>query len=207
LVAHDVGVVTKFCDTAMWLDKGSIKAYGPAETVAERYQMAQRPTKQNSAETPHEHGGTGEFVVTSIELLDANKKPVQSLACGQRCTIALQCERRLELTGEIAKTIAKVAIFDEFGQRMFSLCSLYGVHQLPALKDRTTILCEIPKLPLLPGTYRINYAILVNTECADSLTSACNLEVVPGNYFGSSLLPARSATSICVDCNWRLNHT
>ena len=205
-VAHDIGLVTKACDSAIWLDKGSIKAYGSAETVAESYQIAQGAKHDKSSQPAQEHGGSGEFVVTSIELLDADGRPVESLPCGQRCTIALQCERRREPTKEITKTVAKVAIYDEFGQRMFSLCSIYGKDQLPALKDRTTIRCEIPKLPLLPGTYRISYEISVNEERVDALISARNLTVVAGSYFGSSLLPPRSATPICVDCHWRIDH-
>ena len=45
----------------------------------------------------------------------------------------------------------------------------------PALNNQTEILCEIPKLPLLPGTYRINYEITVNGRCVDSQVSARNL--------------------------------
>jgi homopolymeric O-antigen transport system ATP-binding protein len=202
-VAHDSGVVTKFCDSAIWLDKGVIKAFGPAENVADSYQVSQRPTK-NEAPAAYEHGGTGEFVV-SIGLLNRDGEAAHSLVCGEPCTITLQCERRLQLTESITKTMAKIAFFDEFGQRMFSLCSLYGERQLPALNNQTEILCEIPKLPLLPGTYRMNYEITVNGRCVDSQVAACNLEVVAGNYFGSRLLPARSATPICVDCNWRVN--
>ena len=40
-VAHDVGLVTKFCDRAIWLEKGVLKAYGPAEVVTEGYQKTQ----------------------------------------------------------------------------------------------------------------------------------------------------------------------
>ena len=101
---------------------------------------------------------------------------------------------------------SKVAIYDEFGQRMFSLCSIYGKEfQLPALKDRTTIRCEIPKLPLLPGTYRISYELLLDGKCIDAQVSARNLEVVAGEYDGTSQLPTRSNTPICVDCHWRLD--
>ena len=46
-VAHDAGVITKYCDTALWLERGSIKAYGPAETVADEYQSSNRPPNEN----------------------------------------------------------------------------------------------------------------------------------------------------------------
>jgi hypothetical protein len=69
---------------------------------------------------------------------------------------------------------------------------------------RQGILCEIPKLPLLPGSYRINYELSINGKCVDAQVSARNLEVVAGKYYGTSFLPARSSTPICVDCSWRM---
>ncbi len=101
--------------------------------------------------------------------------------------------------------MARIAIYDEFGQRMFSLSSIYGEPQLPPLNDQATILCEIPKLPLLPGSYRINYELSIDGQCIDAQVSARNLEVMAGEYYGTSHLPARTSTPICVDCNWRLN--
>ena len=204
-VAHDTALITKYCNSALWLEKGSMKAFGAAETVAESYRMAHRPIKENAGQNVH--GGTGEFIVTAIQLLDQDGQLQRSLACGERCFIALDCERRLASTKESRKAVARIAIYDEFGQRMFSLSSLYGERQLPFLKDRARILCEIPKLPLLPGTYRINYELLLDGQCIDAQVSARNLDVVAGEYYGTSQLPTRSNTPICVDCNWRLDST
>ncbi len=202
-VAHDTALITKYCDSALWLEKGSIKAFGAAETVSESYRIAHQPIKENAGQNVH--GGTGEFIVTAIQLLDQDGELQRSLACGERCFIALDCERRLASTKEGGKAVARIAIYDEFGQRMFSLSSLYGERQLPQLKDRGRILCEIPKLPLLPGTYRINYELLLDGKCIDAQVSARNLEVVAGEYDGTSQLPTRSNTPICVDCHWRLD--
>jgi lipopolysaccharide transport system ATP-binding protein len=37
LVSHNMGVITKLCATALWLDKGSIREYEIAQTVVGRY--------------------------------------------------------------------------------------------------------------------------------------------------------------------------
>ncbi len=202
-VAHDAGLLTKYCDTALWLERGSIKAWGSAESVAEGYQSANRPSEQVT--TQNVHGGTGEVVVTAIELLDEDGQSQQSLACGDRCFIALDCERRVAPIKQSSKAVARLAIYDEFGARMFSLSSLYGERQLASVDDRTRILCEIPKLPLLPGNYRINYDLSLDGVCVDAQVSARNLEVVPGKFYGISELPARTSTPICVDCKWRID--
>jgi lipopolysaccharide transport system ATP-binding protein len=202
-VAHDAGIITKYCDRALWLERGSIRAYGSAESVAEEYQSANRPSEQVTGENVH--GGTGEVVVTGIELLDEDGQSKPSLACGERCFIALDCERRVASIKKNNKAVARLVFYDEFGARLFSLSSLYGERQLASVDDRTRILCEIPKLPLLPGNYRINYDLSLDGACVDAQVSARNIEVVPGKFYGTSDLPARTSTPICVDCKWRID--
>jgi lipopolysaccharide transport system ATP-binding protein len=201
-VAHEINLVTKFCDSAVWLHKGLIQAYGPAETVAEKYQKALAPSQER--QKVYEHGGTGEFVVKAIDILDAQGCSTESLACGERAFIRFDCERQFEGTREIKNTEAKIAFYDEFGRRIFSISSVYGEPQLPALGARASIWCEIPKLPLLPGGYKISYQLCVNGEDVDSQISARNFQVVAGKFYGTSRLPVRTSTPLCVDCSWRL---
>ena len=145
--------------------------------------------------------------MTGIEILDEDGQSKQSLACGERCFVALDCERRVASRKEAGQAVARIAFYDEFGARMFALSSLYGERQLAVLGDRTRILCEIPKLPLLPGNYRLNYDLSLDGECVDAQVSARNVEVVPGKFYGISQLPTRSSTPICVGCNWRVDST
>jgi lipopolysaccharide transport system ATP-binding protein len=202
-VAHDTGLITKYCDSALWLERGSIRAYGSAESVAEGYQSAILPAEKVTEQNVH--GGTGEVVVTAIELLDEDGQSQPSLACGDRCFVALDCERRVASIKESSKAVARIVFYDEFGARLFTLSSLYGARQLAPLGDRTRILCEIPKLPLLPGNYRLNYDLSLDGECVDAQVSARNVEVLAGKFYDTSELPTRSSTPICVDCKWRMD--
>jgi ABC-2 type transport system ATP-binding protein len=40
LVSHDLDAVVKMCDEALWLDKGTVRAYGPAPEIVTRYKTA-----------------------------------------------------------------------------------------------------------------------------------------------------------------------
>lgn len=203
-VAHDAGVITKFCHSAIWLDRGSMKAYGPAETIADDYRKALAPVEGDPTRPMYQHGGTGEFVVTSIDLFDQHGGFAKSFACGERCFIRLNCERRFERTMKITSTAAKLVFYDEYGRRVCALSSVHG-EPLPALGYQTGIVCEFPKLPLLPGVYRINYQLDVNTVCVDAQVAARSLDVLEGNYYGTASLPSRAATPLCVDCSWRID--
>jgi lipopolysaccharide transport system ATP-binding protein len=205
-VAHDIGSVTKFCDHALWLEKGTIRDYGTAEVVAENYRNSQLQAYNGTAKAdspPDERSGTGEFLVTNVSLLDQNGSPTQSASCGSPCIIRLDCERKREDRLNITSTTARVVIYDEVGGRMFALSSVYGAKQLPEIRGRTSVLCEIPKLPLLPGKYSINYSLDINGECADTRASAATFEVVSGDFYGTNLLPPRASTPLCVDCSWK----
>ena len=203
-VAHEAGLITKFCNSAVWLHKGSMKAYGPAETIAEEYRKALATAEGAATPPPYQHGGTGEFVVKSIDLLDQNRRSAESVACGERCFIRLNCERRFEQTTKIRSTVFKLAIDDEYGRRVCVLSSIHG-EPLPKLDHHTGILCEFPKLPLLPGVYRIHYQLDVNDACVDAQVAARNFEVVAGDFYGTASLPSRSVTPFCLDYSWRVD--
>jgi lipopolysaccharide transport system ATP-binding protein len=203
-VAHDIGLVTRFCDKVIWLEKGSVKDYGAAETVTEGYQKALSKGNSAAAQKVYEHGGSGEVVVTSIDLLNANGQSVDLLVCGERCCVRLDCERRFERTAKDARTAARITFYDEFGRRIFSVSSVFGEPQLPAVTSHASIWCEIPKLPLLPGGYKINYQLFIDDECVDEQTSARSFQVATGKYYGTPRLPTRTITPLCVDCSWKL---
>ncbi|HEY5743914.1 MAG TPA: ABC transporter ATP-binding protein [Terrimicrobiaceae bacterium] len=199
-VAHDNTLITKVCHSALWLDKGEVKASGRADIVAESYQKFQTPVE--NSQTTYKRAGTGEFVVTGIELLDRLGKSTSSLVCGERCFLSLGCERRLERRA-VSNPVASLTFYDEFGRRVCFLSSIHG-KPLPALNGQANILCEFPKLPLLPGVYRVDYRLSVDGECIDEQVGARNIQVVEGNFYGASSLPSRTNTPFCVDCSWRL---
>ena len=206
-VAHDTGAITKFCTNALWLDRGEIRAYGPSEGVVEGYRLEQASSRVAAPEVtlvPQDANGTGEVAVTAIDFCDAKEEPAQWFRCGERCSVRLHCERRRPPAREGTITTGKVVIYDELDSRLFSAASLYGEKHLPAIGDKATLVCEFAKLPLLPGKYRLDYEIFVDNASADMRVSAARFEVLPGRYYGSSRLPTRAGTPLCIDYLWRL---
>jgi lipopolysaccharide transport system ATP-binding protein len=66
----------------------------------------------------------------------------------------------------------------------------------PRAISRGTIVCRFENLPLMPGRY------LVDLQCGDwdrhvdLVQDAISFEVVPGDVFGTGMLPARTSGSI-----------
>ena len=201
-VAHDTGSMAKYCDNVLWLEKGAAKEYGSTESVLEKYRDSQAKFREASTGSATGHEGTGEFVITQIVIHDHEHRPTQKLTCGKPCTIHFTRERRLWTSPAITSMVLRFFIYDEFNSRMFALSSKYGPEPLQVKDGTATIVCEIPKLPLLPGKYRIDYELLVNEERSDARLWVATMEVLHGDFYGSDLLPPRASTTICVDCSW-----
>jgi len=58
LVSHDLDAVIKMCDEVLWLDKGVVRAYGPALEVVARYKasVSEGPTVGGAIESTTSHG-------------------------------------------------------------------------------------------------------------------------------------------------------
>lgn len=58
LVSHDIDAIEVMCDEILWLDKGSVRAYGPAVEVAPMYRnsVAEGPTVGGAIETTNRQG-------------------------------------------------------------------------------------------------------------------------------------------------------
>jgi ABC-type polysaccharide/polyol phosphate transport system ATPase subunit len=117
-VSHDLFSVKQFCNRAVWLDQGSIKAIGEVEVVTNAFQNSifedinNRVFKQRVNQTEgkdyfqleeqrytitrhhskYEHGGNGKAKIVSFEILDETAKPVNTLKAGQRYQIVLFSE-------------------------------------------------------------------------------------------------------------------
>ena len=62
--------------------------------------------------------------------------------------------------------------------------------------------CEIPGLPLTPGEYRIEAALVLDDKCVDYVEDACRLEVVGSDFYGTGKIP--SVGYFVHDQHWRL---
>jgi len=53
LVSHDLDAVAGMCDQVLWLDKGTVRAFGPAPEIVARYKaaVAEGPTVGGAIES------------------------------------------------------------------------------------------------------------------------------------------------------------
>ena len=73
-ISHDLWNVRRLCTDILWLDKGRVRAYGPAAEITERYmnEVNLAALGDGDAALQTQRTGTGEVRYVSVELLDAS---------------------------------------------------------------------------------------------------------------------------------------
>ena len=102
LVSHDLGLVKRLADRAIFLLHGKIEAEGAAKDAVNRYvgfvlendQGGKKETTGNGAQTTFRHGDRA-TTVTDVQLLDAARKPAEYFESGKPLVIRVRaiCNR------------------------------------------------------------------------------------------------------------------
>ena len=76
-ISHDMWNVRRLCSEILWMDDGSVRAYGEAGAIAEQYMNeVNLQALQNQATSLQSHrGGTGEVRFDSVDLYGADGSP------------------------------------------------------------------------------------------------------------------------------------
>ncbi len=76
-ISHDMWNVRRLCSEILWMDNGTVRAYGEAGAIAEQYMNeVNLQALQNQATSLQSHrGGTGEMRFESVELYGADGAP------------------------------------------------------------------------------------------------------------------------------------
>ena len=162
IVSHALSSVADICDEAIWLDKGEVKAMGDARKVVEKYLNEVNRQEEERAELvkpeqetgPGSRWGTGEILLNSVKLLDAQGREKTIFQTGEKLTIRMEYEAK----ESIEKPVFFMAIFTKAGIHCIGTSSrIFGL--VPkTLSGRGVVEYSVDKLPLLGGEYLLSVA-------------------------------------------------
>jgi ABC-type polysaccharide/polyol phosphate transport system ATPase subunit len=81
-ISHDLWNVRRLCTEIVWLEKGHVRAYGPAADITERYinEVNVDVLADQDVMLQTQRTGTGEVRFLSVDLLDADGRPARLIA-------------------------------------------------------------------------------------------------------------------------------
>ena len=109
-ISHDMWNVRRLCSEILWMENGTVRAYGEAGAIAEQYMNeVNLQAMQNQATSLQSHrGGTGEIRFEQVDLFDAAGAAAATFAPDD--TLAIRCAYRASTA--VDSPVFQVAIVD-----------------------------------------------------------------------------------------------
>lgn len=204
LVSHNMAAIQGLCDHALLLSAGQLVMEGPANDVVDRYVRdlnaatgVQRHADVSLAKHPGRPAAC-QPLVRRLRILAGDGTLANGIPVGAE--VAFELEYRNEEA--IAGLGFAIILCTDTGQRLGVLHSrIQSQLHVPGCRHGR-ILCHVPELPLLPGTYRVDIEVRNWGQLIDSIEQATLFSVLENDYFGTGRLPDRKWGAVAWGCQW-----
>lgn len=175
LVTHALEMVSRFCDEALWLDGGRVRAQGDPRRVIDSYLLdvtakekeqllaaSGQPIAAGGSEAPVDmfqsvegRWGSREAEIEGVEFLDAAGQPSQIIESGS----PMQIHFRVKSNQPLDDIVVGVGIFAADGVCCFGTNTSIDGAVSGVLDGLGEVRFSIPRLELVEGTYKVDVAI------------------------------------------------
>lgn len=157
-VSHDLDMVRKLCDQAVWMDKGQTQAAGSPDEVIGQYMQRVARATQPGMPLPTSNGrswGTGEAIITQVAFLDADGGPSDLFVTGKPLVARIHYLAR----ERIERPAFGVAIYGPDGEHITGPNTALSNFDIPAIQGQGYVDYVVDALPLMHGRYEFTAAI------------------------------------------------
>lgn len=160
LISHDMGQIRQFCDRAIWLDAGHVRAEGKPDAVVDAYEAAAHSAGPDtvSARPAPEDGpnrfGSKVVSLSDVVLSDAAGRAVASIASGEGLTVRFRLAAVVPTPVQISVSIA-----DTSGRLCFDANSETDHIDLPPIIGTREMSLRLDRLDLSAGTYFVSVGV------------------------------------------------
>jgi ABC-2 type transport system ATP-binding protein/lipopolysaccharide transport system ATP-binding protein len=185
-VSHSLPLVQTLCDRAAWIEKGVLRAEGPALEVVDQYiTTVNRSERERYEAEGHgrddgdvERRGGGEITVTGVSFVDDAGEPTLAATSGERLVVRIAFEAKQP----IDDPVFGLAFHTESGVLVTGPNSEFDGVRAGRVLGGGHVDYVLEKLPLTPGSYLVSAAITDTTllHVFDYRDRAFTLAVQPG---------------------------
>jgi lipopolysaccharide transport system ATP-binding protein len=201
-VSHNMATVGSLCPRCLYLRDGGIAFDGPSEATITRYLRDFGPASGGDLAQRQDRRGAGRVRLRSIELLDGANAPAAQIVTGRPATLAVAYDCTDTASSRLTRFNLGLAIHTEVGQFLTALNSEMADRAFAALPPSGRVLCRLPRVPFMPGRYRITATLVVEGRLEDQIEHALELEVEGGDFFGSGIPNSYGRQGIYLPQTW-----
>lgn len=194
IVSHGLGSILQLCDNAAWLEKGEIRMIGSSPEVIAEYTGDSLMTSERADSEQGSRWGNGAALIKEVRLVDHHGTTTQAFTTSQSMRIEIDyvANRNLE------ETVFSLRFTSLHGTEVWAANSKRRREFVHKLKESGTVIVDIPRLPLLEGSYDITAIITDSSEgrVYDWWDKKVRFDVTSGSIFDEGL--------VTIDSTWNL---
>lgn len=156
LVSHDIGLIQRLCDRAIWLDQGRVAASGTVRDVATAYHLEVGERELRERALRGEVGGrsgSGEIEIVSAKVIDKGGAPKTLLEIGGPASFEIRYRNKSGLSD----AVFGVYVYRDDGTGIYGTNTMLDDVTVP-LRDEGVVRFAMDSLALLPGAYDVDVA-------------------------------------------------
>ena len=194
-VSHNIPSVRNLCKTGVVLKNGRMDYIGNIDGAIDHYLMRNQVVEPDAAfPQATVRGGNGALKFQYIRLLSKNGVERSVFEVGEECTVEVgyQATEALKVCNQSRITVSIMSSSTK--QVVAWLSSSMFVNKIDT--NSSTIRFRIPKLMLTEGIYQLKLYVSVDSQAADEIFDAAQLEIVYQDYFGTGKVPLRDVSTV-----------
>ena len=191
LVSHDIGLIQRLCDRAIWLDQGRVAANGTVRDVATGYHLEVGERELRERALRGEVGGrsgTGEVEIVSAKVIDRSGAAKTLLEIGDPAAFEIRYRNKRG----VSDAVFGVYVYRDDGTGIYGTNTMLDDVAVP-LREEGVVRFAMESLALLPGGYDVDVAATDRSDRHyDYHQKALNFRVVGSSReVGITRLPHR----------------
>ncbi|CAM3384352.1 Teichoic acids export ATP-binding protein TagH [Flavobacterium longum] len=194
-VSHNMAAVQSLCRTGILLKNGQLKHTGDVGAVIDEYLRSHKALTDVELRDRTDRVGGGRARITSAVIHNPD-----DLRTGSNLVVELQYEQL-----DHAATISAfgISIWDMRENKIISISSEFK-NQLKQIPPSGTVICEVPGLCLVKGSYQLNCFVSSIFGVEDYIENVAEFNVEENDIFGNGKTVNPQWGMITIDHNWRM---
>jgi lipopolysaccharide transport system ATP-binding protein len=203
-VSHQMSTVEALCDRVVVLQNGTVHLDAKTRDGINAYlETAYTLSNQTKLADRTDRTGSGKIRAIDLQIIDENGIPTASPESGGDYCLELTCQNNLDR--QMNNVVVSLHICDERDSIVMLFRTNFNNSNLTMLPGVSKIKCQIHRLPLVIGMYRVSAFIsYADQETLDFINDASSFSIDSGDFFGTGSPGLPNHCKILADSSWRI---
>ena len=202
-VSHNLQMLARLCDRAVWLDRGMVKRSGETEPLIAAFCHQSSATTHIASVDFRDRSATGlsgSQIIERVTLRDKHGRPTTGINLGDPLSIEMDVAPFSRRFG----TNIVVELNDSLGTRIGTCSS--SLHSRLALdgKGQVRVHCDLPALDLVPGEYSLSFKVGDTEDYFERHENAMTFAIMPFDVFGTGFVPTTRTGTVVLRQAWSM---